>query len=305
MATPQRLLTNALPLATAKAATAKPATDALLLFKNSIEWEGVRLGHYRVRPGKLDYRLHRLCEVFVPLAGSITIEGRNEQGVVQRRSPSVGQVSITPNGFDFSAQWPDELEYMAIFLAPEFIRRAAADFPVAQRAEIVLACGQRDELLRSIGLALVAEVDNGMPAGRLYAESLVNTLAVHLLRHYSTDSLVPDLQFGGLPAHKHRRVLEFIEANLERDLSLTEIADAVELSQYHFARAFKQTTGQTPIQFLMQRRVETAKQLLASSELPLAEIGLRTGFKNQSHFTTLFRRLTMVTPRAYRNNLQR
>lgn len=297
MATPQRLLVN-------PQARQPKASDSLMLFKNSTAWEGVKIGHYRVRPGQHEYRLQSTCEVFVPLAGTITIEGRNESGVLQRRSPAVGQVSITPQGIDFSANWTDEFEYAAIFLSPEFIRQAAADFSVAQRSEIVLACSQRDELIRSIAHMLVAELDSGMPTGRLYAESLVNTLAVHLLRHYSTNSLVPDLQFGGLPPQKHRRALEFIEANLDRDLSLTEIAEAVELSQYHFARAFKQTTGQTPIQYLMQRRVEAAKQLLAGSKLPIVEIGLRAGFKNQSHFTTLFRKLTSLTPRAYRNGLQ-
>src|SRR5262249_48164123 len=159
--------------------------------------------------------------------------------------------------------------------------------------------------VRSIGQALAGELDAGMPMGKLYIESLVNTLSVHLLRHYSTDSLIPDLQFGGLPSHRLRRVTEFIEENLERDLSLGEIAQAVELSPFHFARSFKQTTGVTPIQFLMQRRIEAAKRLLAESELPIVEIGLRVGLKNQSHFTTLFRKFTALTPRSYRNEILR
>jgi AraC family transcriptional regulator len=121
------------------------------------------------------------------------------------------------------------------------------------------------------------------------------------MRHYSTDAVVPDLHFGGLPASRLRRVADFIEANLDRDLELAEIAQAIELSPYHFARSFKQTTGLTPIQFLMQRRIERAKQLLAGSELPLAEIALSVGFKNQSHFSTLFRKFTARTPKAWRN----
>ncbi len=97
-----------------------------------------------------------------------------------------------------------------------------------------------------------------------------------------------------------RRAKEFIVENLEEDLSLAEIAAAANLSQYHFARAFRKSTGFTPQQYLMQQRIERAKQLLAKNDLPIVEISLLTGFKNQSHFTTLFRKFTKLTPRTWR-----
>jgi len=192
-----------------------------------------------------------------------------------------------------------------VYLSQEYLSRATVDFQANRAAKIVEVCGPQDALIRSIGVALVAELDSGQPNGKLYAESLVNTLAVHLLRHYSTESVVADLQFGGLPPHRLRHVTEFIEENLENDLSLAEIAQAADLSPYHFARSFKKTTGFTPIQFLMQRRIEYAKSMLCETELTIAEIGLSAGFKNQSHFTTLFRKFTTMTPKAYRNTRQR
>jgi AraC family transcriptional regulator len=276
-----------------------------VLFQKTTEWEGVKIAHYRLPPGETPERVHRTNQVFVPLSGAITILGRDEDGTLMERRRKVGEISVTPVGKRYWAHWERELEYVSVFLTEDFINRATIDFTSNQRARLVLACGPQDALVRSIAHALAAEVDSELPAGKLYAESLVNALAVHLLRHYSTESLIPDLQFGGLPPHKLRRVLEFMDAHLERDLSLTEIAETVELSQYHFARAFKQATGQTPIQFLMQRRIETAKQLLAESDLPIVEVGLRAGFKNQSHFTTLFRKVTSVTPRAFRNGQPR
>lgn len=279
-----------------------PSKSVSFAFQKTLTWAGVKAGHYRLLPGETSPHAHRTSEVFVPLAGGVTITNWQENGGSEKRQRTVGEISVTPAGTRFSAQWKSELEYVAVFFSEEFLRRATADFTANAKAQLVQACGPRDELVRSIALALAAELDAELPAGKLYAESLVNTLAVHLMRHYSTDSLIPDLNFGGLPAHKLRRVIEFMNAHLAQDLSLTELAETVELSQYHFARAFKQSTGQTPIQFLMQRRVEAAKQLLAQSELPIVEVGLRTGFKNQSHFTTLFRRVTTVTPRAYRNS---
>jgi AraC family transcriptional regulator len=278
---------------------------SLKIIDRSIEWEGVKVGHYRVRPGEMPRRAHRNHHVYVPLAGSVTIEGWAEDGTTMIRRPRPGQISITPAGTRYSATWQEELEYVTVNLSQDFIARATVDFRANEKAMIVGVCGPQDHLIRSIGHALAAELDSGQPNGKLYAESLVNTLAVHLLRHYSTDSVVQDLQFGGLPAHKLRRVTEFIDENLNNDLSLAEIAHSADLSPYHFARSFKQTTGLTPIQFLMQRRIEYAKSMLIESELPIVEVGLSAGFKNQSHFTTLFRKFTTMTPKAYRNAMLR
>jgi AraC family transcriptional regulator len=97
-----------------------------------------------------------------------------------------------------------------------------------------------------------------------------------------------------------RRVTEFINENLGEDLKLGEIAEVAGLSQFHFARVFRQTTGLTPQQYLMQKRIENAKQLLAISDLPLVEVSMRTGLKNQSHFTTLWRKFTKFTPKMWR-----
>ncbi|MBS1790304.1 MAG: helix-turn-helix domain-containing protein [Acidobacteria bacterium] len=293
MATPQRLINEA-----------RLAQDSHVpvpkMFGKSAEWEGVKVVHYRIEPGELPARAHKTHEVFVPMAGAVTIEGNGQDGAPARRRRVPGDISVTPAGIHYSAHWEEELEYLTVFLTDDYLKRATVDFEANRNARIVLSCGPQDALVRSIGHALANELDAEMPTGKLYAESLVNTLAVHLLRHYSTDSVVPDLHFGGLPAHKLRRVNEFVSENLENDISLAEIAQAAGLSPFHFARSFKQTTGLTPIQFLTQRRVEQAKQMLVEDELPIVEVGLRVGFKNQSHFTTLFRKLTTMTPKAYR-----
>ena len=272
-----------------------------MILKNSVAWDGVKIDHFRLKPGEVPARVHKVHEVFVPLAGSVTITGSGQDGAPARRRRVPGDISVTPAGICYAAHWEEELEYVTVFLTDDYLKRTTIDFEANRNARIVLSCGPQDALVRSIGMALADEIDQGQPGGKLYAESLVNALAVHLLRHYSTDSLVDDIQFGGLPAHKLRRVAEFIEENLDRDLELAEIAQAADLSPYHFARSFKQTTGFTPIQFLMQRRVELAKRLLAEEDAPIVEVGLRSGFKNQSHFTTLFRRFTSLTPKAYRN----
>jgi AraC family transcriptional regulator len=149
-------------------------------------------------------------------------------------------------------------------------------------------------------MALLGELESEGLSGRLYAESLGNVLAVHLLRYYTVPASKPVAFTGGLSAIKLRQVTEFIADNYSRDLRLAELAHVAGMSSFHFAREFKRSTGTTPHQYLIKFRVERAKALLARHDLPLIEVGLQAGFSHQSHFTRLFRRVTGTTPNAYR-----
>ena len=106
-----------------------------------------------------------------------------------------------------------------------------------------------------------------------------------------------------LPTCKLQRVIHYVDENLCEGLTLSELARVVGMNPHYFCRAFKQSTGCPPHRYVMNCRVERAKSLLADKRLPLAEVGLSVGFQNQSHFTTIFHRLTGVTPKTYRNGI--
>jgi AraC-like DNA-binding protein len=106
---------------------------------------------------------------------------------------------------------------------------------------------------------------------------------------------------SGLPSYKLRQVIEYIQVHLEQDLNLTQLAELVGLSQYYFVRLFKQSVGVAPYQYVLQCRVERAKQLLQKNNLAIAEVALCCGFADQNHLTRVFRRLTGTTPKAYRD----
>jgi transcriptional regulator GlxA family with amidase domain len=111
----------------------------------------------------------------------------------------------------------------------------------------------------------------------------------------------PPPQFrGGLPPRMLRRVLEHIEAHLESNISLQDLATTAGLSSSHFARAFKQSQGMTPHRYLMSCRLRQALQLLTGTDLPLSEIAVATGFADQSHFSRQFRKNVGTTPSGYR-----
>jgi transcriptional regulator GlxA family with amidase domain len=110
----------------------------------------------------------------------------------------------------------------------------------------------------------------------------------------------PALFRGGLPPGVRRRVHEFIEARLEKNIALRELAGIARLSIGHFARAFRQSEGVSPHDYLMQRRVARAQDLLGSTDLPLSEIAIACGFADQSHFSRRFKERLGITPSRYR-----
>jgi AraC family transcriptional regulator len=99
-----------------------------------------------------------------------------------------------------------------------------------------------------------------------------------------------------------RRVTDFIQAHLSQNLSLEALAQQAGFSPYHFARLFRQMTGESPHHFVLRQRVERAQQLLKETNAPLAQVAIESGFANQSHLTRVFKQQRGLTPRAYRQD---
>jgi AraC family transcriptional regulator len=112
-------------------------------------------------------------------------------------------------------------------------------------------------------------------------------------------------QTSPLLAPKFRRVTEYIQQHLDKELSLAELAAVVYMSPYHFARLFKCSAGVPPHRFVVQQRIARACAILATPEPSIAQISRMVGFRSPSHFTTVFRRVTGITPKGYRTGTLR
>jgi AraC family transcriptional regulator len=159
-----------------------------------------------------------------------------------------------------------------------------------------------DQAVWDTVLKLKAEVGNSDPSSRQYAEALSLVLMHQLLRLERTASGATRPLRGGLPVRKQRRVVEFIEEHLAEDVSLATLAELVDLSLYHFARAFKQSFGMPPHRYHMIRRMERARGLLLRSALSVTQIGIQIGFREASSFTRAYRKFAGVAPSEYRRH---
>ncbi len=168
------------------------------------------------------------------------------------------------------------------------------------RVELSLILKGADPLIYQIGQALKADLEIDGIGRRFYADSLTTALAAHLLLHYSTRKHKLRSYDDGLPKVMLKQAIEYIDAHLGENLSLKAMADTLHISQYHFCRLFKQSTGMSPHRYLMQQRIERAKQLLKQPELTVTHIAYKCGFANQSHFARYFRRYTGVSPTQFR-----
>jgi AraC family transcriptional regulator len=222
-------------------------------------------------------------------------------------SLSWGDIAIIPAGAHSRWRWHNSNSHDAlhIYLHPLFLQKTTEMCDLNQ-AEIAIGpqLALRDEQLSHIAMSLLCELKEENVMGSLYAGSVASLLAMQLVRRYSSLNDVR-IRRGGMAPHKLREAIKFIGDNLEQeqDIALAVVAEKVGMSRYHFSRVFKQSMGLSPISYIAQQRIERAKKLLAETDVPIAEIALRTGFSGQSHFTTSFRRLMGLTPRSFRRGI--
>ena len=148
--------------------------------------------------------------------------------------------------------------------------------------------------------ASVGAKAEGMNVLVLALHSLSQSAAQEVVDAYLDATLAPVEVVGGLPPRRLQRIFAHVRENLSHELAVAELAQVVSMSQYYFSKLFKLSTGTTPHQYVMRQRVERAQEILREGRTPLVEVATHVGFETQSHFTSVFRRLSGATPKRYR-----
>src|SRR5258708_7123079 len=160
-----------------------------------------------------------------------------------------------------------------------------------------------DPRLSAMVAAVDAEMVAGFPSGRLFLDSVEQAMAVALVNGHAVRHRPVQIYRGGLGSARLRRIKELVDAKIEDDLSLDEMAQSVGLSTAHFARMFRKSTGETPHQFVLRQRIERAKAMLRAPNARVLDVAVACGFKTQQHFAQVFRDVWGVSPTENRQDL--
>ena len=239
--------------------------------------------------------------IAINIGHPITWEFKKE-GRFQRFFKPRGAISFFPSHQPFSGLLKVERDVLANFLYlalnPVFVSRVAEGLELdTDRIELIEKRRSTDPTLHHIGMALRAGIQTGDALDRMYGEAISTALAAHLLREYGAAVLGPKRPYGGLPREKLVRAVEYIQDQLDTDLTVSGIAQAVGLSPDHFTRLFKESTGQSPHRYVVEARVRKAKELLATGKFTISEAAFHVGFADQSHLTRHFKRVFGLPPK--------
>lgn len=269
--------------------------------RRTIQLPGLTIDRHISLPNELEFsgcNHHLLC---------LLLSDGNQQkltriGEQESKKPQTkGDFWICPAKVSGLWAWESTDESLMFVIDPLFLCRMAEEtFGLdANNFELLSTVSVHDPQIEAIARLFQTEFDTSDIGGQLYLESLTQVFLVHLLRQYCAFQPKKLNDIENLPNNRIQQVLDYIHTYLERPLHLAELAEISGISQYHFCRLFKHSMGIAPYQYVLQQRMEKAKELLQQKKHAIAEIALLVGFADQSRFTRHFRKHVGVTPRMF------
>jgi AraC family transcriptional regulator len=289
-------LESELPFAQAGSKTATPTLAHARVFATSktYGWDGIY--------AEVGENQGWHVENMVPVGHYIAINRRSDdfrfkvrrEGAWEDVAMPPRSLWIQPANHAFSFHVEELAQWCGVVVQPAKLKAL-----IGSESAIEAVIGLQDEVLTAIMEAICAEVLRGGNSGRKFAEAMTVAIGTQLLRLFGEANAAPK---GGITGRQLRLITDYIDAQLEREISVAKLAELAGLSEAHFARAFKQTTALSPHKFVIERRLERAKRLLADTEDSIADIALACGFADQAHFSRTFAQAYGATPSALRKS---
>ncbi|HYH37679.1 MAG TPA: AraC family transcriptional regulator [Azospirillum sp.] len=242
---------------------------------------------------------------------SLYLEGgtgiRRRQGASAAPTGSPGSLCVMPAGVSTSWDVSGRVCMFHLYVPRAAFDRAVVEALDADPASVRLRDETfvRDPAIESVIRSVMLPLRWDDPADRVAVTHAGRMLIAYLASRFTERPARSLLARGGLAPAALRRVADFVDAHLDAPLAIDDLAAVAGLSPYHFARAFKRSTGEAPHRFVVRRRIERAKALIAAGGLPLAGVAAAVGFGSQSHFTARFRDLVGLTPGRFASAAER
>lgn len=270
-----------------------------------VRWQGFLLEEHASHPGfAIDIPEHYSTKHLLhlntggPSSTDWRVDGKNLSAI-----DHTGAFSLLPAGVPSLVRLKHKTGGIVLEIDPLQLQRTLAEAGSGDKIELKPVFAAPDRQIALLLTAMREDIAAGAPAGKLYGESIGNAVATYLAQRYSVTAPKLLVYKGGLSRSQLNRVCEYIEEHLADGIGLSDLAEAAELSVYHFARQFRQSTGMAPHQYVLQRKIERAKETLRDPRKSILEASARVGFDDQSHFTKTFRRLVGITPTEFRSRL--
>lgn len=223
-------------------------------------------------------------------------DGAPVSAIAENRS-----LTLVPAGTAFIWRTSGPIAFAHLYLRPHQIEDViASEFEMEGRgASLIERVGCCDPLLQPLFGRMIEEVEFAADASALLLDSLLESFLIRLARNHASCAIAGRFRAVALAPYRLQRVLDFIDANLGRNLCLADLVTAAGTSQFHFCRAFHAATGCSPYRYLIQRRIEYAKVLLITSGESLSAISSKCGFSSRHQFAVMFKRLVGVGPKRF------
>jgi AraC family transcriptional regulator len=202
--------------------------------------------------------------------------------------------------------WDKPVSFIQLGLSHQYLQKITAEVGPSRllSSRNMQVLHTREPKILQIGAWLFQEFLKGGAVGSLSVDSLVNLLALQIFDLFNQQVEPASPIDRSLPASQDvARAIEYMQAHLNREISLAELSQVVHISPSQLGRLFKRATSLTPHQYLIRLRVGQASELLRSGRLPISEVALQSGFNDQSHLNRHFKRIYGVTPKTIRNGI--